>query len=186
MKAHGLVTATIATITAITLGSCASGPQPRQPVASNPEEITHFRVPVRLPADSTVKLTRFALSTINGSIAQERTNRDRVLVSTQYTREGATFHRQITIVAAVQRRPVGAQSDTTVVELSAWAVDQVEAVRTRTLSGRPIPRLSSNAPIGSSPQDRPYLVTETRSPEDWRTMQDVLRALVAVAPRPRP
>lgn len=132
-----------------------------------------------------MKLARFALSTINGSIKETPSSR-RVLVSTEYTREGATFHRQITIVAAVQRAPVGAQRDTTVVELSAWAVDQVEAKRTKTLSGRPIPRLESNAPIGSVAQDRPYLITESKAPDDWRTMQDVLSALVALAPRPRP
>ena len=143
-------------------------------------------MPVGLPVDSTVKLARFALSTINGSINQERSNRDRVLVSAQYTREGSTFHRQVTIIAAVQKRPVGANSDTTVVELTAWAVDQVEAVRTKTLSGRPIGKLQTNAPIGSSPQDRAYLVTPSKSPEDWQTMQDVLGALVALSPRPRP
>ena len=132
-----------------------------------------------------MKLARFALGTINGTI-REIPNRQRVLVSTQYTREGASFHRNITIVASVQRQPVGINADTTVVELSAWAVDQVEAVRTKTLSGRPIPRLQSNAPIGAVAQDKPYLITATKAPDDWRTMQDVLGALVALSPRPRP
>ena len=168
----------------VVAAACASTPAPQQPVTT-PDEITYFRVPIALPADSAVKLARFALGTINGTI-KETPSRQRVLVSTQHTREGAAFHRQITIVAAVQRKPVGPAADTTVVELSAWAVDQVEAVRTKTLSGRPIPRLQSNAPIGSIAQDRPYLITATKSPDDWRTMEDVLGALVALSSRPRP
>ena len=142
-------------------------------------------MPIHLPADSAIKIARYALGTINGAI-KEIPTRERVLVSTQYTREGATFHRNITIVATVQRKPVGARADTTVVELSAWAVDQVEAKRTKTLSGRSIPRLESNAPIGSVAQDRPYLITANKAPDDWRTMQDVLGAIVALSPRPRP
>lgn len=181
MRSHSLFTATI---TAIALGACAPGQQPQQPAAA-PDEITHFRVPVHLSVDSTVKLARFALSTINGSINQERTDKQRILVTTQYTREGATFHTQVTIVAAVQKRQVGASSDTTVVELTAWALDHADAVRTKTLSGRPIPRLSSNAPIGSSQQDRPYLVTQSRLPEEWRKMEEVLVALVAISRKPR-
>ena len=155
------------------------------PASSDPNEITYFRVPIQLPADSAIKIARYALGTINGAI-REIPNKERVLVSTQYTREGATFHRSITIVASVHRKPVGAQADTTVVELSAWAVDQVEAVRTKTLSGRPIPRLQSNAPIGAVAQDRPYLITASKAPDDWRTMEEVLGAMVALSPRRRP
>lgn len=173
-----------ATIAAVSLTYACASTRNAPPATSDPSEITYFRVPIQLAADSAIKIARYALGTINGAI-REIPNKERVLVSTQYTREGASFHRNITIVASVHRKPVGAQADTTVLELSAWAVDQVEAVRTKTLSGRPIPRLQSNAPIGSVAQDRPYLITATKAPDDWRTMQDVLGAIVALS-RPKP
>ncbi len=160
--------------------ACATRPAP-QPVAA-PSEITHFRVPVNAPLDSTLKLARLAIGVVNGS-HQEKPERDKVLISTRYERERDKGITQVTIFASVHRKPSAADSGATIVELQAWAVDLLDEVRTKTLSGRSIPRLQTNAPIGESAQHVPYLVTPSKMPLDWPRLEEVLAALVTISPK---
>ena len=163
--------------------ACATKPAP-QPAAA-PDEITHFRVPVRASLDSTLKLARLAIGVVNGSHL-EKPERDKVLISTRYERERDKGITQVTIFASVIRKPSAADSGATIVELQAWAVDLIDEVRTKTLSGRSIPRLQSNAPIGESAQHVPYLVTPSKMPLDWPRLEEVLAAFVALTRKPGP
>lgn len=138
---------------------------------------------MRASLDSTLKLARLAIGIINGSHI-EKPQRDKILISTKYERERDKGITQITIFASVYRKPSEVDSGATIVELQAWAVDLVDEVRTKTLSGRPIPRLQSNAPIGESTQHVPYLVTRSKTPLDWPRLEEVLAALVALSPKP--
>ena len=160
-------------------GACASSPVVN-PTQAAPDEITHFRVPVKASLDSTLKLTRQAISIVNGS-HQEKPQRDKVLISTQYESERDKGITQITIIASGQKKPSAPESGATIVELQAWAVDLLDQVRTKTLSGRPIPRLQSNAPIGESVQHVPYLVTRSKLPQEWPRLEEVLAALVTMS-----
>ena len=141
-------------------------------------------MPVRASLDSTLKLARLAIGVVNGS-HQEKPQRDKVLISTRYERERDKGITQITIIAAVHRKPSASDSGAIIVELQAWAVDLIDEVRTKTLSGRRIPTLQSNAPIGESVQNVPYLVTPSRMPLDWPRLEEVLTALVTIAPKSR-
>ena len=163
--------------------ACATKPSP-QPVVA-PDEITHFRVPVKASLDSTLKLARLAIGVVNGSHL-EKPERDKVLISTRYERERDKGITQVTIFASVIKKPSPADSGATIVELQAWAVDLIDEVRTKTLSGRNIPRLQSNAPIGESAQHVPYLVTPSKMPLDWPRLEEVLAALVALTRKPSP
>lgn len=142
-------------------------------------------MPVRASFDSTLRLARVAIGIVNGS-HEERPQRDRVLISTRYERERDKGITQVAIFATVHRKSSAADSGATIVELQAWAVDLLDQVRTRTLSGRRIPSLQSNAPIGESAQHEPYLVTPSRTPLDWPRLEEVLHALVAIMPKRTP
>lgn len=132
-----------------------------------------------------MKLARLALLEANGAIQPARLQRDIIVVSTQYTRERRNGgHTQITIIAAVERKPARLEPLTTMVELSAWAMD----VQPGTTSlagprgGRDLPTLTTTpSPMSvTSAQQQPYRITRSDT-EHWNVLEEVLNALVDIS-----
>lgn len=135
--------------------------------------------------DSAVKLARLALAEVNGAIQPPRVQRDVVILSTRVTRERKNGgHTEVTYIAAVDRKPARLDPMTTMVELSAWAID-VEPTRTGlTAPGRnprDLPTLSTTSPTTvASAQQQPYRITRSDT-EHWTKLEDVLNALIDVS-----
>jgi hypothetical protein len=134
-----------------------------------------------------VKLARYALGEVNGAIQQSKVQRDVIILSTRYTRERKNGgHTEVTIIAAVDRKPARLEPMTTMVELSAWAID-VEPSRTGLASTgrspRDLPTLSTTSPTTvSSSQQQPYRITRDDT-EHWNKLEDVLNTLIDVSTR---
>jgi hypothetical protein len=162
--------------------ACASQGKPTTKV----EEAPFFRVPVAASPDSAVKLARFALGEVKGAIQPAKVQREVIILSTQYTRERKNGgHTQITIIAAVDRKPSRLEPVATMVELSAWGID-VEPTSTRLVgtsnpSARDLPTLTTTSPrTMSSSQQQPYRITRSDSPH-WTALEDVLNALIDIS-----
>ena len=162
--------------------ACASAPK-ASPTAKV-EEAPFFRLPVAASADSALKLVRFALGEVNGAIQPARVQRDVIVISTQYTRQRHNGgHTQVTIFAAVDRKPARLEPLTTMVELSAWGMDEQPSVTSLAgpRGGRDLPTVTTTSPMSvTSSQQQPYRITR-RDSLHWNQLEEVLNALIDVS-----
>lgn len=157
------------------MAACASAP-----TKAKVEEAPFFRLPIAASADSAVKLVRFALGEVNGAIQPARIQRDVIVISTQYTRQRHNGgHTQITIFGAIDRKPARLDPLTTMVELSAWGMDeQPSSTRMAMVPGSRLPTLQTTSPTTvASAQYQPYRITRGDTLY-WSQLEDVLNALI--------
>lgn len=144
-------------------------------------------VPVPVSPDSAVKLARFAMSHVKGDIQPVRVQRNHTLVMTQYRRalhSGAQT--QISLIAAVPRKPTTTDPLSTSVEFSAWAVEVQPDFNRLTMTGTGrATRVSSEPTVRgvSSAQLQPYRLTRKDS-ADWALLEEVVYALLDLTAKP--
>lgn len=176
----------IATFTVAGLIGCGGSHQgslPPQPTAFGPETPpTYFVFAVPALPDSALKLAKFALGTIDGSIGLPQIKPRITTVSTHYTRPRyGGGQREVAIIAAVDRVAESSVPPTTLVELAAFALDMAQAQTAAQRAARvPNTALSSNAPA----LRRPVPVSQ-RDTVDWRSFEAVIEALVSVGGKRR-
>jgi hypothetical protein len=130
--------------------------------------------------DSAVKLAKYAMGAIDGTISLPRVRPKLTTVSTHYVRNRrGGGHTEVAVMAAISTEP---RDSVTLVELSAWALDmQQEQTYAQRRSRTPATPLSQNAPALKTP--RAITVADT---SDWRALSDVLDAFVQGGARIKP
>ena len=119
---------------------------------------------------------------------QPRIQRELLIISTQYTRERKNGgHTQVTLIAAIDRKPARVDPVTTMVELSAWAID-IEPEVTQLVgprTGRDLPTLTTTSPLTmGTAQRQPYRVTRKENPLEWGQLEEVLNAFIDLTSKP--
>lgn len=132
-----------------------------------------------------MKLARYALGEVGGAIQQARVQRDVVVIATRYTRERKNGgHTEVTIFAAVDRKPARLEPIATMVELSAWAIDVLPTRTGLSAPGRnprDLPTLTTTSPMTvSSSQEQPYRITRGDTLH-WNKLEDVLNSLIDIS-----
>lgn len=144
-------------------------------------------VSVPTSPDSAVKLARFAMGHVKGAIQPTRVQRNHTLVMTQYTRalhSGAQT--QVSLIAAVARKPSATEPLSTTVEFSAWAVEVQPDMSRLTMSGVGRGTTVSSAPRvqgASSAQLQPYRLTR-KDAADWAMLEEIMYALLDMTAKP--
>ena len=138
-------------------------------------EVSSVTVAVFALPDSTIKLAKFAMGTIDGVVQVQQIRNSGVAVSTHYTRSrrgGGQL--EIAIVAALSRQVADSMRPVTIVELSGWVVETREALvlpqrRGSSLTGqRPPVAMAANRP-------RPITASDTT---DWQNLGLVLEEFI--------
>ena len=135
------------------LGACGGAQTPTTGSQTAPVH-SAITLAVHATPDSAVKLARFALGSIDGTIQIPQVRPTFTRVSTHYTRNrhgGGT--RQVAIILAVDRKMSDSVNVVTLVELSGWALDlaQQQSASARR-AGVPATPLSTNAPALRQPR----------------------------------
>ncbi len=162
----------IALAVATTVGACSSSAPPN---AAGAPVAGAVLVAVVASPESTISLTRRALSTARGTLPIVEWQAQEALLSSSYTKNrGGPGTAEILVVAAVSRRTFNLMSPqhgdvrpTTRVELRAWAMDSV-AMR---------PVLGGSRATGFTRMHRPRPVSASDSTE-WVFVLRVLEVLV--------
>lgn len=162
--------------------SCSSATQSAPNAAAKPVPAV-YTLEVAATPDSAVKLAKFAMGAIDGTLSLPRVRPAVTTVSTHYVRNrrggGQT---EVAVMAAVHRQIADSARPVTLVELSAWALDsQQQQTVAQRRSGMPATPLSQNAPALKTP--RAITVADTT---DWRALNDVLDAFVQGGARIKP
>jgi len=123
--------------------------------------------------ESTLALTRRALSQVGGTLQAVQWHPSTAVLSTRFTRNrrGAGM-REVAIVATVGRIVRDTSAPATLVELRAWALDSMAV---RRVMGDPIER-----PQTQTHRPRPVTLDDT---EDWESVEVVIRALAQLGAR---
>jgi hypothetical protein len=133
--------------------------------------------------DSALKVVRFALGTIDGSIQLPQIRPKLTTISTHYTRNRrGGGHTQVAVMVAIDRRPLASESPATAIELSAWALDLAQpTTASQRRSGMPQTPVSTNAPA----LRRPRAVTPNDTSE-FRVLLTVLEEFQRLGARKHP
>jgi hypothetical protein len=175
---------TISAIAATTVLACGGGQGalPPQPTALAPDQATYYVFAVPALPDSALKLAKFALGTIDGTISLPQIKPKFTTISTHYTRpRHGGGQREVAIIAAVDRVPVDGPTPATFVELAAYALDMAQAQTAgQRRAGVPNTAVSSNAPALRRP-----IPLSQRDTVDWRSFEAVIEALMSVGGKRR-
>jgi hypothetical protein len=161
----------------VACASTAGGSSPGRPAPAV------FRLDVAGNADSVLKMTKFALAGIDGTMQLPQVRSSMTSVSTHYTRSrrggGQT---QVAIIVAFERHAADSLKPTTMVEVSGWAMDMAQqATAGQRRSNFPSTALSTNAPGNRQP--RAITSADTL---DYLAMTSVVEAFVARGAALRP
>jgi hypothetical protein len=148
------------------LGSCAHAP----PAAAPPAPI-NVRLAVAAHPDSAVKLAKFAIGAIDGSVQLPKVLPTMTTVSTHYTRDGRRGRpTQIAVIAAVSRTVSDILSPVTIVQLSAWALETPEPLNWQPRRGMPV------TPVTTGAASRPPRAITVADTSDWKLLEIVVEA----------
>ncbi len=162
--------------------AAACGATTRAGSSGRPEPAV-FLFDVAAHPDSALKLAKFALGAVDGTVQLPQVRPEMTSVSTHYTRSrrggGQT---QVAIMVAIARRVADTLAPVTQLEVSAWALDMAQqppsGQRRGGFSGT---ALSNNAPA----LRRPRAITP-QDTVDFRALEHVVEAFEAKGARRRP
>jgi hypothetical protein len=163
---------------AVLIVGCTKAPASPSPATAPtlaPEStVVVFMLGVIAPRDSAVKLARFAMGIVDGVDELPQTRKEGVVVARRYTqsRRGGG-HTDVAIIAIVQR-PERVATETTFVQLSAWALE--------TRADLPMLAPRRRASPASAAADRPQVAMRPNQPRritpsdtvNWAMLQLVL------------
>lgn len=158
-------------LAAFACSSATAGPRG----SARPEPAV-FRLDVAGQPDSALKLAKFALGAIDGTVQLPQVRSSMTSVATHYTRSrrggGQT---QVAVIVAVDRHVADSLAPITQVEVSAWALDLAhQATAGQRRSGFPSTALSTNAPA----QRQPRAITPADT-ADFRALEYVVESLIS-------
>jgi hypothetical protein len=165
------------------VGACSSGSGSNGPATAPRPAPAVFLLEISVQPDSAVKLAKFALGAIDGTLQLPQIRSARTSLSTHYSRPrrggGQT---DVAVIAVINRSVHDTLAPVTAIEVGAWALDMAQQQSSsQRRSGFPATALSTNAPALRRP--RAITVADTI---DFRTLEYVIEAFEAHGARRRP
>lgn len=156
------------------------------PVRAPESDSAVFTLGITATADSAVRLAKFAIAIVDGVDELPRARKEGIVIARRYTRPRKGGGQTDVAVIAIVHQPSRDSTETTLIQLSAWALDtRADLPQPQQRRVHPAAAVTAQRPPVAMRPNQPRRVTASDS-TDWGMLQLVLAEFARKGARPLP